>query len=433
MAIHYSGLIEISGGIRRREISAEEVTRALLDRIAQHDGRLGSITMLLADQALADARQADAEIASGLWRGPLHGVPLGVKDLLWTKGLSTMAGMPLLRDFKPPEDATVVQRLRRAGAVILAKLHMTEGATLNHHPDLPRPVNPWSADHWTGVSSSGSGVAPAAGLCFGAIGSDTGGSIRMPSAANNLTGIKPSWGRVSRHGLIHLSESFDHLGPMARSVEDAAAMLQAIAGADPLDPTCLPDPVPDYLAEPGRGIEDLTLGIDWTYAAGGMPDEIIAALKNALAVFIDLGVRVREITFPWNDAEIAATRPMFSADMALAHAEWFPARADEYGPWLRGTLAECNKVEMLDLVRGYRLREQFKGKLKSLFREVDLVLTPGLGRVLPTWRKWRRSAGALRRSISSLAASPHPAMSRACRRSAFQAASPRTACLSASS
>jgi len=188
----------------------------LLERIERHESRLHSIALLMRESALEQARQADAEIAAGLHRGPLQGVPVGIKDLLWTEGLPTRAGTELLSDFRPTSDATVVKRLKRAGAVIIAKLHMTEGATVEHHSSFERPVNPWSADHWTGVSSSGSGVATAAGFCFGAIGSDTGGSIRMPSAANNLTGIKPTWGRVSRHGLIHLSESCDHLGPMAR-------------------------------------------------------------------------------------------------------------------------------------------------------------------------------------------------------------------------
>jgi amidase len=233
MGTHYDSLLSVSDRIRSGALRAADVTAELLARFARYDGRLHSALMVLADDAMAQARQADAEIAAGRWRGPLHGVPIGVKDLLWTKGLPTTGGMDVLRDFRPEEDATVVARLKQAGAVIIAKLHMTEGATFNHHPSFPRPVNPWSGAHWSGVSSSGSGVAPAAGLCFGAIGSDTGGSIRMPSAANNLTGIKPTWGRVSRHGLIHLAESLDHLGPMARSAVDAAAILQAIAGWDP--------------------------------------------------------------------------------------------------------------------------------------------------------------------------------------------------------
>jgi amidase len=262
---------------------------------------------------------------------------------------------------------------------------MTEGATFNHHPSFPRPVNPWSADHWTGVSSSGSGVAPAAGFCFGAIGSDTGGSIRMPSAANNLTGIKPTWGRVSRHGLIHLAESLDHLGPMARSAADAAAILQAIAGYDPKDATSLYDPVPDYLAQKDDGVAGLTLGIDWEFAAGGMADEIVAALENTRSVLERLGMRVREVKFPWSDEEMADSRTLFGAEIALAHEEYFPRYADRYGSWLRNTLEEVGQVRGVDVAKGHLLRERYRGRLRVLFSEVDLLLVPALGKPLPTW------------------------------------------------
>lgn len=385
MNIHYDSLLAVSDRIRQREVTSQDVTAALLERIGRYDGQLHSTVRVMASSALEQARQADAEIAAGRWRGPLHGVPLGVKDLLWTKGLPTAAGMELLSDFHPPEDATVVERLKQAGAVIIAKLHMTEGATLNHHPALPRPVNPWSAAHWTGVSSSGSGVALAAGFCFGAIGSDTGGSIRMPCSANNLSGIKPTWGRVSRHGLIHLAESLDHLGPMARSTADAAAMLQAIAGADPRDPTSLTDPVPDYLAQMNDGVQGLALGIDWNFAAGEMADEIVAALENALQVFERLGMRVREVAFPWGEQDASAARPLFDAEIALSHAEFFPAQADRYGPWLRGTLQRCGRVTGADVARSHIMRDRYRGRLQVMFGEVDLILMPGLGRPLPTW------------------------------------------------
>lgn len=385
MAIHYDDLLSVSGRIRKGELTSIEVTAALLERIARHDGRLHSALIVPGDAAMEQARQADAEIAAGQWRGPLHGIPIGVKDLLWTKGLPTTGGMELLRDFLPEEDATVVARLKQAGAVIIAKLHMTEGATFNHHPVFERPVNPWSADHWTGVSSSGSGVAPAAGFCFGAIGSDTGGSIRMPSAANNLTGIKPTWGRVSRHGLIHLAESLDHLGPMARSAADAAAILQAIAGWDAKDTTSLSDPVPDYLAQMDGGVSGLTLGIDWDFAARGMAPEIVASLETTLAVLERLGVRVREVRFPWEDEEMADSRTLFGAELALAHEAWFPAQTERYGTWLRGTLQMVGQVRGVDVARGHMLRERYRGRLRALFGEIDLVLVPGLGKPLPTW------------------------------------------------
>jgi amidase len=385
MGVHYDSLLSVSDRIRHGALTSESVTARLLDRLARHDGRLHSALMVLADDAMAQARQADAEIAAGRWRGPLHGVPIGIKDLLWTRGLPTTAGMELLRDFRPEEDATVVARLKDAGAVIIAKLHMTEGATFNHHPAFPRPVNPWSAAHWTGVSSSGSGVATAAGFCFGAIGSDTGGSIRMPSAANNLTGIKPTWGRVSRHGLIHLAESLDHLGPMARSAADAAAILQAIAGWDPRDSTTLDDPVPDYLAAAGAGAAGLRLGIDWQFAAGGMDAAIVASLETTRAALERLGMTVREVRFPWDEAEMADSQTLFGAELALAHEAWFPAQAERYGPWLRGTLEQVSQVRGIDVARGHMLRERYRGRLRRMFAEVDMVLVPALGRPLPTW------------------------------------------------
>ncbi|TAL03501.1 MAG: amidase [Rhodospirillaceae bacterium] len=384
-AIHNLSLLDISARIRRGEVTSEAVTRALLDRIARHDNRLNSILMLLADTALKDARQADAEIASGFWRGPLHGVPIGIKDIFWTEGLPTTAGMEIMKDFRPNADATVVKRLKRAGAVLIAKLHMTEGATHAHHPTLPRPVNPWSAAHWTGVSSSGSGVAVAAGFCYGALGTDTGGSIRLPSAANNLTGIKPTWGRVSRHGLMPLSESLDHIGPMARTAADAAAILQVIAGADPDDPTALSEPVPDYLAMIGGGVSDLVIGIDWTFATGDMPEPIVKAVHHAVQVFAGLGACIHPIAFPTADGEVAALMPILMAEAAAAHAEHFPEKADRYGPELRGLLTRAASFDALSVARAYQARDRFTGRLQAVFRDVDLILTPGLGRILPTW------------------------------------------------
>ncbi len=385
MELHYHGLLEISELIRRREVASLEVTQALLARIERHEPRLNSILLLLAEQALDQARHADAEIAAGQWRGPLHGVPIGLKDLHWTKGLPTTAGMEILRDFRPAEDATVVTRLKQAGAVILAKLHMTEAAVLDHHPSLPRPSNPWNADYWTGVSSSGSGVATAAGFCFGATGTDTGGSIRMPSAANNLTGIKPTWGRVSRHGLIHLAESLDHIGPIARSAADAAAMLQAMAGPDPRDPSALDAPVPDYLAECGKNISGLTIGIDWAYATGGLDPEIGESLRRAVASFADLGARVKEISLPWDEEDIAATNGLFGAEALAAHLGMFPEQAERYGPRNRAMFQSHLRLDPARVAAGYQGRDRLKGKMQSAFGDVDLILLPGLGRLLPRW------------------------------------------------
>jgi amidase len=381
--VHFDSLLEVSEKIRRGRLSSLDVTEALLARIERFDGALDSSALVLSDSAREQARSADEEISRGRWRGPLHGVPIGIKDLLWTKGLPTMAGLEVLRDFRPQEDATVVDRLKQAGAVLIAKHNLTEGATITHHPAFPHPVNPWSPGHWPGVSSSGSGVATAAGFCFGSIGSDTGGSIRLPSAANNLTGIKPTWGRVSRHGIVHLSESLDHLGPLARTAGDAAAVLQAIAGLDPRDPTSLPDPVPDYVAMMDGGVTGLRLGMDWDFAAGGMPSEIVAALERAVDVLEDRGMDICDISFPWLEETAALTGAIFMAEIAIAHEEHFHRHADKYDVWLRGVLERQGGAGGFDVARAHMERDRFRGRMRTLFGEVDLVLMPGLGGLLP--------------------------------------------------
>ena len=209
----------------------------------------------MGEEAREAARAAEREIAAGKYRGPLHGVPIGVKDLCYTKGVRTMGGAAVRKDFVPDFDATVVSRLRDAGAVVLGKLNLSEGAAAGYNPALDVPLNPWNRDRWPGMSSSGSGVATAAGLCFAAIGTDTGGSIRNPSSANGVVGLKPTYGRVSRYGVLAMADSLDHVGPMARSVADAAIMFDAIAGHDPKDPTSLDAAAPDAFDDLARVFE----------------------------------------------------------------------------------------------------------------------------------------------------------------------------------
>ena len=261
--LHFLELTDLAELIQTRKISPAEATRQQLERVAALDGTLASYAVVTAERAMAEARAAETDIAAGRYRGPLHGVPLAVKDLFWTQDVPTAAGTTIHRSFKPTEDATAVRRLREAGAVLLGKLQMTEGAYSDHHPEITSPRNPWNADYWPGISSSGPGVAVAAGLCFGALASDTGGSIRWPSAANGLTGIKPTWGRVSRHGVFDLAPSLDHVGPMARSVADAAALLTAVAGADLADPTALQERVVNFaaMANPSSA-QPLAIGAD---------------------------------------------------------------------------------------------------------------------------------------------------------------------------
>jgi amidase len=386
--IHYLSLLQISDLIRTRRLSCVEVCEHSLARIRDLDGALRSFVRVLPDEALATARQADREIAGGLRRGPLHGIPIGVKDLIDVAGVITGCGMEIFQD-RPAAttDATVIARLRRAGAVIVGKLHMSEGAGLSHHPKLPHPVNPWSADHWTGASSSGSGVAPAAGLCFGALGSDTGGSVRHPSIACGLSGIKPTWGRVSRHGVFPLAESFDHIGPMARSTADAAAMLQVIAGEDPLDPTTLPEPVPDYLGLLHGSVAGLAIGVDWRLAREDVDSAVVENFNQAVAVFEQMGARIREVTVPPLKPGLRAMMPRLLAELGVAHEATFPAMADRYGPDLRGMIERGAAFTAVDLAKANQALTQFRGAMQKLLADIDLLLTPAAPALTPTWEE----------------------------------------------
>jgi amidase len=383
--IPYLSLSAVSEHIRRRELTSEKVVASLLKRVERHEGRLHSFALIMADMALAGARQADKEIAAGHWRGPLHGVPIGIKDLLDVQGVPTTSGTDIFKGYLPAGDATIVSRLRQAGAVIIGKLHMTEGATLAHHPSLPRPDNPWGRGYWTGVSSSGSAVATAAGFCFGSLGTDTGGSIRIPSAACGVTGIKPTWGRVSRHGLFPLAESFDHIGPMARSAADAAAMLQVIAGADPADPTALSAPVPDYLAQLEAGIRGLVIGVDWELTKTNVDPIVIANIEQTINVLRSLGVRIREVTCPSFAPLLGTVMPLMLTEVIVAHQATYPLHADRYGSDLKRMLDSGAAFSAADVARAVHARAAFSGSIRKTFDDVDLLLTPASAAPTPTW------------------------------------------------
>jgi len=376
---HYLELLEIGRRIQSKEISPVEATRAQLDRIGKLDGQLKSYATMMADQALADARQAETEIGKGTIRGPLHGVPIAVKDLCWTKGVPTAAGMTIYKDFKPDRDGTVVRKLREAGAVILGKLQLTEGAYADHHPKITPPVNPWNKAHWSGASSSGSGVATAAGLCYGSLGSDTGGSIRFPSAANGCTGLKPSWGRVSRYGVFELAATLDHVGPMARSAADAGAMLGAIAGVDPSDPTASPREVPNYLAGMKRGIRGVRVGVDPRWNTVNVDAPTRQVVDAVLKVVGELGGDIREVAFPDPEQIIADWVPLCAVETAVAHESTYPSRKDEYGPALAGLIDTGRGLSGLDYQKIILRRNDFRGRVQTLFQNIDLLIIPTTG------------------------------------------------------
>lgn len=374
--LHDLELMELALRLRRREISPVTVTTAILDRIAKVDAQLGSYALVMADSALAEAKAAQREIAAGRYRGPLHGVPIAVKDLCWTAGVPTAAGTLIHKDFRPAVDATVVRRLRDAGAVLLGKLQMTEGAYSDHHPSIRAPRNPWNADYWPGISSSGPGAAVAAGLCYGAIASDTGGSIRWPSAATGVTGLKPSWGRVSRHGVFELAATLDHVGPMTRSAVDAAAMLGVIAGSDPDDPTALLEPVPDYLHMVSHGARGLRLGIDAAWNADGVHPATRTVLSEAAQLFRSLGATLVDVSVPDMTHAIADWIPSCAVEAAVAHEATFPTRKNEYGAALASVIEAGRALSGTDYQKIVLRRLDLRGRVSALFAAIDVLLVP---------------------------------------------------------
>ncbi|WP_327753198.1 amidase [Sphingobium sp. SJ10-10] len=380
--LHYADLATIGGMLRRRKISAVELMAHMLERIGRLDPRLHGFAFLDADGAMEKARVADSLLARGAG-GALTGIPIAVKDLFWTSDMPTAAGMTIHRDFRPTEDATVVRRLREAGAVIFGKLQMTEGAFAMHHPAVEPPVNPWGEALWTGASSSGSGVAVAAGLSFASLGSDTGGSIRFPGVANGLTGLKPSWGRVSRHGAFELAASLDHVGPMARSAWDVALLYAIIAGHDPADPTSWPGRPDPLDGEAAIDLGGVRIG-HAPLALAGCDAELGTAIGEAVSVFAGLGGSVREVALPDMLSGAAQWELLAGVEAALAHAATYPARADDYGVALSRLIGLGRDASAMDYQKPRLIRMDLRGRLDALLADVDMLILPVLPYAAPT-------------------------------------------------
>ena len=382
-------ITELARLIASGEVSSVEATAAMLDRIDRVDGRLKSYATVMADHAMAAAERADRESAAGTSRGLLHGVPVAVKDLCFTKGVRTTGGSGALADHVPDFDGTAVAKLEAAGAVLLGKLNLTEGAMGGYHPDFDAPVNPWDADRRTGASSSGSGVATAAGLCFGSLGSDTGGSIRFPAAACGTVGLKPTWGRVSRYGVLPLADSLDHVGPLTRCVADAGLMLQAIAGHDPNDPTSLPSAVPDMLGGLDRGLEGIRFGYDERYATHDIDEEVAAGVSKAIGELASLGAKVRPVELPDMDPLVAAWPTLCSAEAVASHRTTYPSRRDDYGPWFQGWLDRGTSITAAEYAEANTLRLQSNGHLRRVFEDIDILLCPSVSAPpQPVTKEW---------------------------------------------
>jgi amidase len=373
----YRTLTETAGALRRREISPVELTRAVLARIERLDPQLHSYITVLPERAVERAQVAERELSSGIDRGPLHGVPIAVKDLCFTKGIRTTCASLVLTDWVPDSTATVVERLEAAGAVLLGKLNMTEFAMSGYAPSLPIPRNPWDATRSPGGSSSGSGVATAAGLCFAALGTDTGGSIRGPAAWCGVVGLKPTYGRVSRHGVFPLGMTLDHVGPMTRSVADAAAMLDVMAGRDPHDPTSLDAPAPQCSAALTRGVRGLRVGVDDRFLGEFVHPDVVGALFAALEVLKKQGAEVIRVSVPEVGEILEGWFVLCAAEALVAHTATYPSRADAYGPSFRSFLDYGARLHAQDYARAHVNRVDFARRFQAVFETVDMFACPG--------------------------------------------------------
>jgi aspartyl-tRNA(Asn)/glutamyl-tRNA(Gln) amidotransferase subunit A len=368
-------LLDISAKIAAKELSPVEVTTAALDRLAAVEPTLNAFVTVLAGSAIAQARAAEAEILRGSYRGPLHGIPISVKDLFNTAGVRTSAGSRVLADHVPNEDATVVSRLNDAGAVLIGKTNMLEFAYAAVHPDYGATKNPWALDRSTSGSSSGSGAAVAAGVGFGSMGSDTGGSIRLPAAFCGIVGLKPTYGRVSRYGGVALSWSCDHMGPMTRTVADNAAMLAAVAGADPKDSTSGNVPVPDYLAGLRTDLSGVRIGICSAYRTPAEP-AVQEAIEQAIAELERLGAAIVDVDLPPPAEAVPALIGLITPEATEFHLPWLRSRPEDYSPAVRERLELGLLIPATSYLHAQRVRRQLIDRALPVFSEVDVVVMP---------------------------------------------------------
>ena len=371
-------LTDIARRIHSQEVSATHALEDVLEHIAHADDTTNAFVKVLRDEALQEAEAADHMLRAGHYLGPLHGVPVAIKDILTTAGITTTAGSKILADWKPEQDATVVRKLRQAGAVIIGKTNLHEFAfgVTTENPHYGNTRNPWNPDHVPGGSSGGSGAAVAMGMGYMAIGTDTGGSIRIPATLCGVSGIKPTYGRVSRFGCLPLSWSLDHVGPIARTAEDCARALQVLAGHDPLDPTSANRPVPNYLATLNDPIEGLTIGVPGDPFWDPIDPEVEAAVRAGIEVLRGLGARIVDVEFPMADDLVAMQTTILFADAAAYHHRWMRERPQDYDPRVLAGLQQGATVPAVDYVNAQRLRAVLREKMNEVYRRVDLLAMP---------------------------------------------------------
>lgn len=364
--------------IRSREVSPVEVVASALRQIDRLNPRLNAFLTVTHEAALSAARKAEEEIAGGNYRGPLHGVPIALKDLFYTQGIRTTGGSKILKDFVPTEDATVVARLKEAGAVIVGKTNMHEFAfgPVSTNPHYGDARNPWDLERATGGSSGGSAAAVIASMASAALGTDTGGSVRIPASLCGIVGLKPTYGRVSRYGVLPCAWSLDNVGPMCKTVEDTALLLNAIAGWDPRDPASGREPVPDYTASLSMDVSGLRVAVLREYATDPMQPEVVAAFTASLEALRRLGMEVEEISVPEVESAIGASTAILYPEVASYHEVNLRTRAGDYGEDVRVRLEQGLMMAATDYVKGQRIRSLLIERFREIHRRFDAIVCP---------------------------------------------------------
>lgn len=380
----FLGIAELGARLAARRLSPVELCETLLARARRLEPTLNAFVSLDPARILEAARAAERELEAGRVRGPLHGVPIAVKDLCWTRGERTTGGSRVLAGFVPAEDATVVTRLRAAGAIVFGKTNTPEFAygPLNEYHYGPSR-NPWDPTRFTGGSSMGAAAALAAGVVPGAIGSDTGGSIRGPAHWSGVTGLMPTYGRVPLRGVIPLATSLDHVGPMTRSARDAALLLQVMAGPDPLDPTTVDVPVPDYDRAAAVPVRGLRVGVPRGYFWDLLAPAIAAAVEAALGELRRLGLEVEDVALPGWEEAVEACHVLIRCEAALEYRHVLAERPDELIPEVRERLEAGRAASAVEYVAARRAVDRLAFELRRLLGPLDLLALPGRGQTAP--------------------------------------------------
>ena len=372
---------DLSRLIQSKEVSPVEATEAYLDRIGSLDHRFNSYLTVMREQALADAQQAEEDIASGQHKGPMHGVPVAVKDQFWSKGVRSTGGSRILADFVPDEDATVIANLRKAGAVVLGKTNMTEFAITGFSHRYATPRNPWNTDSYTGGSSSGSGAATAAYLCATSLGEDTGGSIRFPATWCGLVGLRPSWGLVSRYGVMRGVWSMDTVGPISRTVEDAAITLGAIAGHDPKDRYSSTAPIPDYRQALGGDLNGMKIGVITEFMESDLVEpKVRQTVSESFATLGELGATVEEVSVPLSMDAGVASAVLLAVEPALAQQDWIKDQLQDYGHDVRILLLTGSLLPAQAYYKAQKLRTMLRQQVLDFLEKYDVLVLPTSGK-----------------------------------------------------